>query len=74
MHPDMVGPGKLFNTAYIKANIDFTILESVGINGSDEELAELEEIWRNRLQTWAPSGLNVREDGPSRMRNKRNQL
>jgi hypothetical protein len=44
----MVGPGKLFNTDYIKANIDFTILES------DEELAELEEIWRNRLQTWAP--------------------
>ena len=68
MHPDMVGPGKLFNTAYIKANIDFTILESVGVYGSDEELAELEEIWRNRLQTWAP-----REDGPSRMRNKKNQ-
>ena len=73
MHPDLVGPGKMFNTDFIKASIDFTILESVGVNGSDDELAELEEIWRNRLQTWAPSGLNVREDGPSRMRHKRNR-
>ena len=73
MHPDLVGPVRLFATDFIKANIDFTILDSAGVDGTDEELAELEEIWRNKLQTWTPSGPNVREDGPCRMRNKRNQ-
>ena len=35
-----------------------------------DKLVELEESWRNRLQTWAPLGLNVREDGPDKLRRK----
>ena len=66
----MVGDGKLFSTEEIKQHLQFTILQSVGVNGSLEELEELEEQWRNKLQSWSPIGLNVREDGPVRMRTK----
>jgi hypothetical protein len=54
----------------IKMQLKFTILES----GTVDNLAELEESWRNRLQTWAPLGLNIREDGPDRLRHKNIQI
>ena len=41
-----------------------------GVNGSIGDLEELEEQWRNKLQSWSPLGLNVREDGPVRLRTK----
>jgi hypothetical protein len=66
----MVGDGKLFATQEIKDYLQFTILQSVGVNGSYQYLEELEDQWRNKLQSWSPLGLNVREDGPVRMRTK----
>ena len=66
----MVGDGKLFATQEIKEYLQITILQSVGVNGSYQDLEELEEQWRNKLQSWSPLGLNVREDGPVRMRTK----
>jgi hypothetical protein len=70
----MVGPGKLLNSDTVKAYLNFTILESVGVDGSEKELEEMEEVWRNRLQSWAPAGLNIREDGPSKLRTKRSKI
>ena len=70
-HKDtMVGGNKLFATKDIKDLLCFTILQSVGVNGSIGDLEELEEQWRNKLQSWSPLGLNVREDGPVRLRTK----
>jgi hypothetical protein len=56
----------LSSSPNIKESLKFTILESC----SPDQLVELEESWRNRLQTWAPLGLNIREDGPDRLRRK----
>ena len=66
----MVGGDKLFATKDIKGLLSFTILQSVGVNGSVADLDELEEQWRNKLQSWSPLGLNVREDGPVGLRTK----
>ena len=40
----------------------FILLESLGEDSSLEELKKKEDVWRNRLESWAPSGLNTRED------------
>jgi hypothetical protein len=61
----------LNTTANIQDSLKFTILES---SSSPEKLVELEESWRNRLQTWAPLGLNLREDGPDKLRRKGLQI
>ena len=53
IHKDtMVGTNKLMATQDIHASLQFTILQSVGSAGSYEDLEELEEQWRNRLQSW----------------------
>ena len=71
IHKDtMVGTNKLMATQDIHASLQFTILQSVGSAGSHEDLEELEEQWRNRLQSWHPLGLNIKEDGPVRLRSK----
>ena len=66
-HKDMA----LNTTTNIQDSLKFTILES---SSSPEILVELEESWRNRLQTWAPLGLNIREDGPDKLRRKGLQI
>ena len=71
-HTDsMVGPGKLSASGDIKSLLKFTLLESVGPHGSPETLEIVEEQWRNKLQSWAPNGLNSREDGPILLRKKK---
>jgi hypothetical protein len=67
----MVGDTKLANSDNVKSLLKLTLLQSVGVDGSAEDLASVEEEWRNRLQCWAPVGLNVREDGPTRLRRKK---
>ena len=67
----MVGDTKLTSPDSVKSLLSFTLLETVGIDSLEEELACVEEQWRNRLQCWAPIGLNIREDGPSRLRRKK---
>ena len=59
---------KLTLSKDIKEQFTFTLVQSVGKTGSEEELEQLEEEWRNRLSSWAPLGLNTREDGPQRLR------
>ena len=55
----------------IREQLTFILLESVGPEGTEAVLEQLEETWRNRLLSWAPSGLNSREDGPKQMRSKK---
>ena len=38
------------------------LLESLGEESTLAELKKKEDTWRNRLDSWAPSGLNTRED------------
>ena len=67
----MVGDSNLSSTETVKSLLHFTLLQSVGVDGTEAELASVEEEWRNRLQSWAPVGLNIREDGPTRLRRKK---
>ena len=74
-HKDsMVGAGKLSTTEFVKSSLTFTLIESVGHEGSAEDLEQCEEMWRNRLNSWAPNGLNMREDGLQRMRKKKRTI
>ena len=58
----MVGKTKLRGVEEIKSFLKFTLVDCVGENGSQEELKKLEDRWRDRLTSWAPLGLNTRED------------
>ena len=73
MHSDILAD-KLTMSNDIKEQFTLTLVQSVGKNGSEEELEQLEEEWRNRLNSWAPLGLNTREDGPERLRRKKMNL
>ena len=68
----MVGAGKLSTTQDIRSLLTLTLLDSVGQEGSEDDLEQCEELWRNKLCSWAPNGLNMRQDGPENMR--RNKL
>ena len=71
-HTDtMVGAGKLFASPDVKNLLTITLLEAVGENATMESLEKCEEQWRNRLQSWSPNGLNIREDGPQSLRKKK---
>ena len=59
---DMVGQDKLQTTADIRKSLRFTLLEALGPEGDLEELKRLEGIWRDRLESWDPVGLNTRDD------------
>ena len=61
-HKLLLGDRKLMDLKEIKSSFKLTLLEALGDNGTLEELKEKEEIWRNRLESWAPVGLNTRED------------
>ena len=67
----MVGPQALLNTEEIKENMKIILLESFDETASSQNLENAEEYWRNTLSSWAPNGLNTREDGPSNLRRKR---
>ena len=58
----VVGADKLNTVEEVQNQLKFTLLESVGRLGTEDELKRLEDIWRDRLQSWAPLGLNTRED------------
>ena len=71
IHTDqMLGDTKLRDSAVVNSLLKFTILQSIGVDGTETELESVEEDWRNKLQSWAPRGLNTREDGPTRLRQK----
>ena len=57
-----MGDDKLLEVKEIRSALKLTLLEALGDNSSLEELKKKEEIWRNRLESWAPVGLNTRED------------
>ena len=70
----MVGKNMISTTKDVRDHLTLTLLQSVGKDGSPDDLEQCEEQWRNRLQTWVPQGLNSREDGPALMRKKKLQL
>ena len=61
-HNELVGEDKLYDLAEVRAAMKFTLLESLGPDADLEDIKKKEDIWRTRLESWAPIGLNVRED------------
>ena len=61
-HSEIARPDKLLSTNDVKAQFSFTLLEAIGEGGTDDQLKKLEDVWRDRLQSWAPLGLNTKED------------
>ena len=61
-HRNLIGQDKLRSTSDVKNTFKFTLLESIGPTGELSELQKLEDVWRDRLSSWVPSGLNKRED------------
>ena len=61
-HNELVGEDKLYDLAEVRAAMKFTLLESLGPDADLQDLKKKEDIWRTRLESWAPIGLNVRED------------
>lgn len=62
-HKDLtVGSMKLRSVKEIKDVLKFTILDTVGESGTEEELKAMEDRWRNNLHSWVPIGLNQRDD------------
>lgn len=63
MHKDaVVGDGKMVTSEDVKQHLSLTLLESAGDQGGQEDLKRLEGVWRDRLQSWVPLGLNTRDD------------
>ena len=61
-HKHLVGDDKLFDVKEIRSAFKLILLEALGDDSPLEELKKKEETWRNRLESWAPVGLNTRED------------
>ena len=63
VHPEkVVGADKLNTVEDVQNQLTFTLLETVGRLGTPDELKRLEGVWRDKLQSWAPLGLNTRDD------------
>ena len=58
----MVGRNKLMKVDEIKSFLKFTLVDSLGENCSADDMKKLEDRWRDRLTSWAPLGLNTRDD------------
>ena len=62
MHRNFIGTDRLTTTEEVRAGFKFILLESLGEEASIEDLKRKEDVWRTRLDSWAPSGLNTRDD------------
>ena len=61
-HKNLLGEDKLYDQGEVKTAFKFTLLEALGSGASIEELKKKEGVWRTRLESWAPIGLNSRDD------------
>ena len=58
----LIGADKLSTTEEVRDAFSLILLESLGEESTLADLKKKEDTWRNRLDSWAPSGLNTRED------------
>ena len=61
-HKELLGADKLYELAEVKSALRFTLLESLGRDADLEDVKSREGVWRTRLESWVPLGLNVRDD------------
>ena len=59
---NLVGGDKLYDLAEVKAAFKFTLLEALGPDCDADALKRKEDMWRTRLESWYPVGLNKRDD------------
>ena len=63
VHRDsMVGSNKLRSADEIRSFLQFTLVDSLWQGGTEEEFKQMEDRWRDKLTSWAPLGLNTRDD------------
>ena len=58
----MVGSNKLRSADEIRSFLQFTLVDSLWQGGTEEEFKQMEDRWRDKLTSWAPLGLNTRDD------------
>ena len=61
-HKHLVGENKLYEVDEVKVAFKLILLEALGPNISLDELKKKEGVWRTKLESWAPIGLNTRDD------------
>ena len=61
-HKELLGADKLYELAEVKSALRFTLFESLGRDADLEDVKSREGVWRTRLESWVPLGLNVRDD------------
>ena len=61
-HKNLKGAEKLYDLEEVKSAFKLILIEALGKDAELEELKKKEDLWRTRLESWAPMGLNVRED------------
>ena len=61
-HNELVGADKLYDLQEVRKAFQFILLESLGDAAYLDDLKKKEDLWRTRLESWAPVGLNVRHD------------
>ena len=58
----LVGVDKLRSAEEVRRTFKFTLIESLGQDCELDLLKQREEVWRTRLESWVPVGLNVKDD------------
>ena len=61
-HKELVGTDKLYDLREVKTAFKFILLEALGDEVSLEDSKKKEALWRTRLESWVPVGLNIRDD------------
>ena len=61
-HKNLIGQDKLYDLKEVKAAFKYTLLEALGPGCQLDELKKREDVWRTRLESWYPVGLNKRDD------------
>ena len=61
-HKNLIGGDKLYDLEEVKAAFKYILLEALGPDCQLEALKKREDVWRTRLESWYPVGLNKRDD------------
>ena len=61
-HKNLIGGDKLYDLEEVKAAFKYILLEALGPDCQLDALKKREDVWRTRLESWYPVGLNKRDD------------
>ena len=61
-HKNLIGEDKLYDVTEVKGAFKYILLEALGPHCHLDDLKKREDIWRTRLESWYPVGLNKKDD------------